>query len=193
MQLRRLRSLIDVVLHATVGTVEPDTITIPKEGLQASTVFVFSVVLAVRAVNILVLFLCAHRPLIGLVILVSMCTAGLCIHCFALDHRRCALICPDVLPINCMHALTSISCVCAWMGVGDSGELVVTTCNLGVAHPPGYPLFSMLGYLTNQLIPFGHKAWRINMMSSGWTGSCLVVRLMVALTHNMYATRTVVW
>ena len=27
---------------------------------------------------------------------------------------------------------------------GDSGELVAEACHLGTAHPPGYPLFTLL-------------------------------------------------
>jgi hypothetical protein len=30
---------------------------------------------------------------------------------------------------------------------GDSGELITTTCKMGVAHPPGYPTYTMLGRL----------------------------------------------
>jgi hypothetical protein len=28
---------------------------------------------------------------------------------------------------------------------GDSGELIVASCSLGLPHPPGYPLFAMIG------------------------------------------------
>ncbi|MGB1597536.1 MAG: protein O-mannosyl-transferase family, partial [Promethearchaeia archaeon] len=30
---------------------------------------------------------------------------------------------------------------------GDSGELIVAACSLGIPHPPGYPLHTMLGHL----------------------------------------------
>ena len=36
---------------------------------------------------------------------------------------------------------------------GDSGELVAEACHLGVAHPPGYPLFVLLGHVAT-LLPF---------------------------------------
>ena len=29
---------------------------------------------------------------------------------------------------------------------GDSGNLIVAAATLGIAHPPGYPLFAMLGH-----------------------------------------------
>ncbi|XP_026875416.2 transmembrane protein 260 isoform X2 [Electrophorus electricus] len=36
---------------------------------------------------------------------------------------------------------------------GDSGELITAACELGVAHPPGYPLFTMLASLVLHLLP----------------------------------------
>mmetsp|Transcript_9016 Transcript_9016/g.18003 ORF Transcript_9016/g.18003 Transcript_9016/m.18003 type:complete len:791 (-) Transcript_9016:130-2502(-) len=47
---------------------------------------------------------------------------------------------------------------------GDSGELIVAGCTVGIAHPPGYPLFTMLAVLFHG-IPFGNPAWRINLLS----------------------------
>jgi hypothetical protein len=47
---------------------------------------------------------------------------------------------------------------------GDSGELIVAGCTMGIAHPPGYPLFTMLANLIHKL-PFGSPAWRINLLS----------------------------
>lgn len=49
---------------------------------------------------------------------------------------------------------------------GDSGELVTAAYSLGVPHPPGYPLFCMLGHLFIKLIPFGNVAYRVNVMSA---------------------------
>ena len=34
---------------------------------------------------------------------------------------------------------------------GDSGELVAEGCILGIAHPPGYPLFTMMVHLLKKL------------------------------------------
>lgn len=47
---------------------------------------------------------------------------------------------------------------------GDSGELIATAYVLGVAHPPGYPLWTMLGHLAS-LLPGGSVALRVNLMS----------------------------
>ena len=35
---------------------------------------------------------------------------------------------------------------------------------MGIAHPPGYPLFTMLANIMHKL-PFGSPAWRINLLS----------------------------
>lgn len=48
---------------------------------------------------------------------------------------------------------------------GDSGELIVASCSLGVPHPPGYPIFAMMGYLFTW-IPWGSMAFRVNLFSS---------------------------
>ncbi|CAL1539711.1 unnamed protein product [Lymnaea stagnalis] len=49
---------------------------------------------------------------------------------------------------------------------GDSGELIFAAYELGVAHPPGYPLFTMLAKLFMTVIPFGSIAWRVNLLSA---------------------------
>src|SRR5215813_1245538 len=46
----------------------------------------------------------------------------------------------------------------------DSGELIVAAKSLGVAHPPGFPLYVMLAHLAT-LIPIGSIAFRVNFAS----------------------------
>uniref|UniRef100_A0A3P9KEF9 Transmembrane protein 260 n=1 Tax=Oryzias latipes TaxID=8090 RepID=A0A3P9KEF9_ORYLA len=48
---------------------------------------------------------------------------------------------------------------------GDSGELITTACELGVAHPPGYPIFTLLAHLGVRLLPLS-PAHSINLMNS---------------------------
>src|SRR6266581_6595616 len=48
--------------------------------------------------------------------------------------------------------------------VGDSPELIMAAVKLGVAHAPGYPLFTMLGHLFS-LLPFGSIPFRVNLLS----------------------------
>jgi len=47
----------------------------------------------------------------------------------------------------------------------DSGELIVVAHGLGVAHPPGVPLWIMLAHLAS-LVPLGNVAVRINFSSA---------------------------
>src|SRR6266516_7867835 len=47
----------------------------------------------------------------------------------------------------------------------DSGELIVVAHGLGVAHPPGFPLWAILAHLAS-LVPFGNVAVRINFASA---------------------------
>ena len=47
----------------------------------------------------------------------------------------------------------------------DSGELIVTAHFLGVAHPPGFPLYMMLAHLAS-LVPWGSVALRVNAASA---------------------------
>src|SRR5205085_10837850 len=47
----------------------------------------------------------------------------------------------------------------------DSGELILTSAGLGVAHPPGTPLYTLLGHLFTKL-PWGSIAARVSFMSA---------------------------
>ncbi|MBI5614330.1 DUF2723 domain-containing protein [Candidatus Gottesmanbacteria bacterium] len=48
---------------------------------------------------------------------------------------------------------------------GDSGDLVTAACTGGVAHPPGYPLYTFLGNLLCHL-PFATASFRVAFLSS---------------------------
>ena len=48
--------------------------------------------------------------------------------------------------------------------IEDSAEFVTAAVVLGVAHPPGYPLFSLVGHLFS-FLPFGSVAFRLNLVS----------------------------
>jgi hypothetical protein len=47
----------------------------------------------------------------------------------------------------------------------DSLEFQLVTVRLGIAHPTGYPLYTLLGYLFTWL-PVGNVAYRVNLMSA---------------------------
>ncbi len=57
----------------------------------------------------------------------------------------------------------------------DAGEFQLTAALLGVAHPPGYPLYTMLGHLFIRLLPIGAPAYRLNLMSALLAAATLVL------------------
>ncbi|XP_040056107.2 LOW QUALITY PROTEIN: transmembrane protein 260 [Gasterosteus aculeatus] len=59
-----------------------------------------------------------------------------------------------------------VPCVQRTVPGGDSGELITTACELGVAHPPGYPVFTLLARLAMCLLPSLPPAHSVNLMSS---------------------------
>eukprot|EP01133_Synstelium_polycarpum_P015590 gene15590-18521_t len=70
---------------------------------------------------------------------------------------------------------------------GDAGELIINAHQLGIAHPPGYPLFTMLANLFDRAIPLGTVAWRISIFSSFCGALCASsIYLTVKLWVNDY-------
>lgn len=70
--------------------------------------------------------------------------------------------------------------------VADSGELVAVACNGGVAHPPGYPLYTLLGRGLCAL-PVSTPAGRLSLLSAG--AGLLSVLLAWALVARLTGSR----
>lgn len=68
---------------------------------------------------------------------------------------------------------------------GDSGDLVTAAALMGVPHPPGYPLYTFVGFLVSKL-PLFTVSWRITLLSSLPHAITigLVYALVVRLTKN---------
>ena len=62
---------------------------------------------------------------------------------------------------------------------GDSGELITVAYTLGVAHPPGYPLYTLLAKLFT-LIPIGTIAWRVNLFSAACGAGAATILFLAA-------------
>ena len=61
----------------------------------------------------------------------------------------------------------------------DSGELIVAARSLGVAHPPGFPLYVVLAHLAT-MIPVGSVAVRVNFASALFAAlACAALSLVV--------------
>ena len=55
----------------------------------------------------------------------------------------------------------------------DTGELAAVQCALGIAHPTGYPLYTMLGYLFSLLpLPFS-KIFQMNLLAALYCASAI--------------------
>lgn len=59
-----------------------------------------------------------------------------------------------------LHTLTPT------VGLHDSGEMITAAYILGIPHPPGYPLYCLVGKLWLSLLPIGNIAYRMNLASA---------------------------
>ncbi|MQY69884.1 MAG: DUF2723 domain-containing protein [Firmicutes bacterium] len=70
--------------------------------------------------------------------------------------------------------------LCPTVYIGDSGELIAAAYTLGIPHPPGYPLYCLLGKLFT-LLPFGTIAYRVNLMSAFFASLTIVLIYLIVL------------
>jgi hypothetical protein len=68
---------------------------------------------------------------------------------------------------------------------GDSGEFQFAAWLGGFAHPTGYPLYLLLGWVWTHLLPLHDPAWRMNVFSALWGG--IAVGLVYVLALRMLA------
>ncbi len=57
----------------------------------------------------------------------------------------------------------------------DAGEFQLAATLLGVAHPPGFPLYTVLGHLFIRLLPWRTPAYRLNLFSALVSATTLLV------------------
>src|SRR5205085_6545333 len=65
-------------------------------------------------------------------------------------------------------------------GAGDSGELASTAYTLGIAHPTGYPLYTLLGFVVTHL-GGGEPAFSLNVFSAVMGAVTVGLLLLLAL------------
>ncbi len=70
------------------------------------------------------------------------------------------------LSIVLIAAAVYILTACRTVFVGDSGELTLALTTGGIAHPPGYPLYTIVGYLWLKLLFFLNPALAANLFSA---------------------------
>lgn len=70
-----------------------------------------------------------------------------------------------------VYAMTVAPGVTFW----DSGELIAAVESLGVAHPPGVPLYVMAARAWSELLPFLSRAAAVNLFSAACTAATVAV------------------
>lgn len=75
-----------------------------------------------------------------------------------------------------VYLITLAPTVCA----EDGGELITAAYTLGIAHPPGYSLWCLLGKAFATLVPFGSVAYRVNLMSAFWGAAAAALLFLLA-------------
>ncbi len=77
----------------------------------------------------------------------------------------------------------------AGVGVGDEAEAQTVPYILGIAHTPGFPVFTLAGWLASHAIPFASVAWRMNAFNAACTaaGAAGIVLLAVELGAGIFA------
>ena len=79
---------------------------------------------------------------------------------------------------------------------GDSGELMTVAVEFGVAHPPGYPLLTILGFIFNKLLPIGTPVWRLNTLATiigGLSNGMIYLVVKNVTNNNPAAVLTALW
>jgi hypothetical protein len=64
----------------------------------------------------------------------------------------------------------------------DSGDLINAITTLGIAHPPGYPLYVVVGKLFQIAVPFANPAYGVNLLSAVSAAASAALLYRVALT-----------
>ncbi|MCX5777531.1 MAG: tetratricopeptide repeat protein [Candidatus Firestonebacteria bacterium] len=77
---------------------------------------------------------------------------------------------------------------CPTIYVGDSGEIVAAAYTLGIPHPPGYPLYTILSKIMT-FIPVAGIAFRVNILA-GFFGAlaCSVFFLLLSSFNSYFRT-----
>lgn len=57
-----------------------------------------------------------------------------------------------------------------------SGELVAEACELGIAHPPGYPTYVIINHYFMKYFPWGSPGWKANLLSSSITINVIFIK-----------------
>ncbi|MBU1345224.1 MAG: DUF2723 domain-containing protein [Proteobacteria bacterium] len=74
-----------------------------------------------------------------------------------------------------LHTLTPT------VGFHDSGDMITASWVLGLPHPTGYPLYTLLGKVFCIIIPIGNIAYRMNMESALFASLAVMMTYFITL------------
>src|SRR5688572_29029783 len=94
------------------------------------------------------------------------------------------------------HIITGVLLTISWLVIYlftvsptvnfiDSGELITAAYEPSIAHPPGYPLYILMGYVVTHLL-WGEVAWRLNVLSAFWAAICVGTLFFLIVTAISY-------
>ena len=81
-----------------------------------------------------------------------------------MDKKTYKLICAALVFIVSIFIYIKTLAPTVWFI--DSGELAAVASTLGIAHPTGYPLFTIIGYVFSKLPISGSEVYNLNIMSA---------------------------
>ncbi len=70
--------------------------------------------------------------------------------------------------------------LCPTIHTRDNPDVITAAATLGIAHPPGYPLFTILGFLATK-IPIGSIPYRVNLMSALFSAMTIALVYLIIL------------
>ena len=76
-----------------------------------------------------------------------------------------------------------LGCLYPAIAPRDSADMAAAAMTLGVAHPPGYPLYSVVGHAWLGLLAWGNSAYRLNILSA-LSGAAAVALLFVVVRRR---------
>ena len=80
----------------------------------------------------------------------------------------------------CVYTTT----MCRSVGYTDSGELAAVVCTLGIAHPTGYPLFTLLGRCSMMIPSSLEEILRLNIFTAFLTAIAVGVFFKTTLVDS---------
>jgi tetratricopeptide (TPR) repeat protein len=78
------------------------------------------------------------------------------------------------LAVFAVSFIVYLMTLCPTIYAGDSGDFITAAYTLGIAHPAGYPIYTIIGKVFT-LIPYGNIAFRMNLMNAFFTSLAVAV------------------